>query len=142
MDTEPLQTSEPVAEYLIDEPETETQVDSRPWLFKPGQSGNPAGRPRKGQSAQEKLVAHVNRDADEILAGIVREARKGNTRAFIALWDRAFGVPKQTLVVERPDDPLTRWIQGMTGVSIDGVNAGDQPAIDNGYPALPPPTTE
>ncbi len=113
------------------------EPDNRPahW-FRAGdprasEAGKLGGRPRKGQSAQEKLVAHVNRDADEILAGIVREARKGNTRAFIALWDRAFGVPKQTLVVERPDDPLTRWIQGMSGID-----------VVNDVPLLPPPTTE
>ncbi len=134
-ESDELQIAEPVGQYLIDEPETDTQVDTKPWLFKPGQSGNPAGRPRKGESAQDKLRKQTDRRADKIIDGVLSQAERGNVRAFVSIWDRVYGVPKQSLVIERADDPLTQWLRGMGTI--------DTPIdVANDLPALPPPSTE
>ncbi len=130
-DSDALQISEPVAEYLIDEPETVTRADAKPWLFKPGQSGNPNGRPKKGQSLPEKLRASIDRRADKIIDGQLTAAERGNTRAFVAAMSYAYGVPATKLIVQREDDPLTQWLMGMA--AIEAVND---------LPALPPPTTD
>ncbi len=115
----------------------------RPGTFGPGNKANPwgpKGNPEK-RTAMSELRRLADKNATPLARALVKNALNGNVRAWVAMADRAYGVPKQSLEISRADDPLTRWIQGMTGVSIDAVNAGDQPAIDNGYPALPPPTT-
>ncbi len=120
---------------LIVEPETTgtRRVIGRP--FEPGQSGNPAGRPRKGESAQDKLRKQTDRRADKIIDGVLSQAERGNVRAFVSIWDRVYGVPKQSLVIERADDPLTQWLMGMA--SPDRAIAAIEAVND--LPALPAP---
>lgn len=71
--------------------------------FKPGQSGNPKGRPKK-LPAIDKLLADVlgsedeeNSEAKQILEALVKKAKKGDTRAAEILLDRGYGKPKQTI---------------------------------------------
>lgn len=56
------------------ENETEEQSNSRPWLFKKGQSGNPGGR-KKGTKtlktyAQEMIQSMTDEERQEYLAGL------------------------------------------------------------------------
>ncbi len=103
----------------------------KPWLWHKGQpSSNPYGR--AGNPDKKTMVTEVRRKADRkasrLADALIETALKGNVRAFIAIRDTAYGVPKQSLVIERADDPLTRWIQGMSGID-----------VVNDLPALPPP---
>ncbi len=118
-------------ENLIAEPETGSQQRDSRGYFLPGVSGNPNGRPKKGQSLPEKLRASIDRRADKIIDGQLSAAERGNTRAFVAAMSYAYGVPATKLIVQREDDPLTQWLMGMA--AIEAVND---------LPALPPPTTE
>ncbi len=71
----------------------------KPW--KPGQSGNPGGRPKRDWAA-EIARAVFERNADAIERAFARALRKGNVRAFKVLADRAYGrVPQQ---IEHPDE--------------------------------------
>jgi hypothetical protein len=65
----------------------------RPW--KPGQSGNPGGRPKRDLAA-EIAQAIFERDAEAIGSVFAAELRKGNSKLFTALADRAYGKPRQS----------------------------------------------
>ena len=66
----------------------------RPW--KPGQSGNPGGRPKRDIAA-EIARAIFERDTEAIERVFATELKKGNSRVFTALADRAYGKPRQSL---------------------------------------------
>lgn len=66
----------------------------KPW--KPGQSGNPGGRPKRNMAA-EIAQAIFERDAEAIERVFAAQLRKGNYRVFTALADRAYGRPRQSL---------------------------------------------
>lgn len=72
-------------------------------VLEKGQSGNPAGRPKKLPEL-DKLLAEVlgeEKDgmtaADAILKKLRQMATQGNLRAAEILLDRAYGKPKQAL---------------------------------------------
>ena len=74
-----------------------------PHKWKKGQSGNPAGRPKKLPELRE-LLANVLGDekdgktaAEAILMALRAKATKGDVRAAELLLDRAYGKPKQDI---------------------------------------------
>lgn len=89
--------------------------------FKPGESGNPAGRPR-GLS-EMRLAARVH--TPEALTTLVRimRSRKANAsarvRAVTELLDRAWGKPVQELAVQGAmahiDVPEKKWAEKSKG---------------------------
>ena len=62
--------------------------------FKPGQSGNPGGRPKKDLAS---IIASevFAENPESIKAGLVKKLQHGDPAAFKALADRAFGRPPQ-----------------------------------------------
>lgn len=72
--------------------ELKEQSDSRPWLFKKGQSGNPKGRP-PGKSLKERAKAMLNamteEEEQEFLAGMDKRT----------IWEMAEGKAKQDMEV-------------------------------------------
>jgi hypothetical protein len=81
--------------------------------FKPGQSGNPNGRPKKLPEL-EVLLAEVLSDekdgteaAKAILMALRAKAVKGDIRAAEVLLDRAYGKAKQSSEVSiKTDQPI------------------------------------
>jgi hypothetical protein len=90
--------------------------------FVPGQSGNPAGRPRtKGLVAALKVaVAEVGKDGrtvEEALADeLVRQALRGRRRlvAIAEIFDRLEGRPRQSVDL----NDVTRRLQGRTDAEL------------------------
>lgn len=87
------------------EPPVETQ-------FKPGQSGNPLGRPKK-LPAIDVLMAEVlgsiddkKSEAQAIIEALVKRALKGDVRAAEVLLDRGYGKAKQTTELIIPEDQI------------------------------------
>lgn len=64
-------------------------------LWKPGQSGNPAGRP-PGQSAITRLRAQLEPDAPEILQTMVAAAKGGDVQAARLILERILPPVKAT----------------------------------------------
>jgi hypothetical protein len=67
--------------------------------FKPGQSGNPGGRPRVIAEIQSLARQHTA-DAIETLATIMKDGRASapaRVSAAMALLDRGYGKPVQTI---------------------------------------------
>jgi len=95
-------TGKTVTEQSIEQ----SQQSEKPWQFKPGQSGNPNGRPVGSQSFStkwkifiDKVAAQNNmtpQEIDEQLFSIgFKKAKEGDYRFYQDLHDRLYGKPKQ-----------------------------------------------
>jgi len=63
--------------------------------FKPGESGNPAGRPKKGEALTEILRNVVDK---ELLAQkLMEKVEDGDLNAIKYVYDRVDGKPKETV---------------------------------------------
>lgn len=99
-----------MAESSITKQETSSVVGfCRPPVqhqFKPGQSGNPAGRP-KGQSVTAILRQVVDADdstlAEQLVRKLVDRAIGGDIRAIREVLDRLEGKPRQSIAVSREE---------------------------------------
>lgn len=78
--------------------DTTTQNKRRPG-FQPGQSGNPAGRPKGNSSRAARLLQALSgEDIDGILSAMVEEAKGGNVGAARLLIERIFPPAKERLL--------------------------------------------
>jgi CO/xanthine dehydrogenase Mo-binding subunit len=90
----------------------------KPW--KPGQSGNPGGRPKRDLAA-EIARAIFEQDSEAITRAFAAELKKGNAKVFAALADRAYGKPRQQVEhVGEDGDPI------QTSVVVHFVRTGSE----------------
>ena len=66
--------------------------------FKPGQSGNPSGRPKKDIAADIARQLFEG-NAELIAKAMLKQLKKGNPKVFAILADRAWGKPHQQIDV-------------------------------------------
>ena len=78
---------------------TDNQSNNRPWLWKKGQSGNPAGRP-KGMTAKERAKAYLMTMSDEEFEDFLDGMDKKT------IWEMAEGKAKQDMDVTSEGKPL------------------------------------
>lgn len=146
-DTDGDELATPTAEYdspngsVTEQPEPPSSVYPDRTIggrFIKGNPGGP-GHPRKGESVPEKLKKRVERDSDKVVEAVMKRLLRGDAvgnRAFADVRDTIYGVPKQTLVVEREEtagDRLTRNVYAqlakLTGQTVD---AEDVRVLDEG----------
>lgn len=80
--------------------------------FKPGQSGNPKGQPRKTPEIEELLAEVLGEDGSEaklIIQALIKKAKKGDVRAAEVVFDRAFGKAKQFIKTDVNGEFIVRW---------------------------------
>lgn len=76
------------------------------WQWKPGQSGNPGGRP-KNDVAKAICQAVFENNADEIYKGIAAELIAGKAYTLQVAAERAYGKPPQPIVGDESGEPIT-----------------------------------
>jgi len=71
---------------------------AEPYKFKPGQSGNPGGRP-KATPITDALRDALSDPAEleKFIGAVIKKAKKGDVKAFQAVSDRLEGKPAQAL---------------------------------------------
>ena len=87
--------------------EKTAEKQSKPWLFRPGQSGNPNGRPKGTISLTaeikkrlEMLSPDQKRTALEVLAdNIIQDALDGRKQERKLTWNYVDGMPQQKVEV-------------------------------------------
>jgi Family of unknown function (DUF5681) len=94
----------------------------KPW--KPGQSGNPGGRPKR-DLASELAKAIFENNSEAIYRGMARKLAKGDARLFKALADRAYGRVKEQVevnfsqsIVERLQEGRRRALEGLSDAEL------------------------
>lgn len=93
-----------------------TNRDDKPWLFKPGQSGNPKGRPPGGHSITEAVKALMDNQPevrDAMVKQIVAMALNGDISTIRTLWAYMDGMPRQQTDITSGGQPLP-ILGGMT----------------------------
>lgn len=66
----------------------------KPFMWKPGQSGNPGGRPRR-DFASELCRAVIEDNPDLVYKGILKTLRKGSAFGLQVVADRGYGKLKE-----------------------------------------------
>ncbi len=73
--------------------------------FKPGQSGNPLGKPKGAKHASTKLRDAIASDLQAIVAALVEKAKEGDTAAAALLFSRT--LPPLRPMSDSPEVPLS-----------------------------------
>jgi hypothetical protein len=91
--------------------------------FKPGESGNPNGRPKKLPQLDSLLADVLGEEKDgieaakAILMALRSKAVKGDVKAAESLLDRAYGKPTQKTELSGPDGKAIQ-IEQITGMIV------------------------
>ena len=72
-----------------------------PHAWKPGQSGNPGGRPRVLRDIQELAQQHTDKAVEALVAAL--DDPRSCVAAASALLDRGYGKPRQTTELTGPN---------------------------------------
>lgn len=85
-----------------------TDKQQKPWLFKPGQSGNPAGRPKGAIGFRTKWLQFIEKVAEEnkvtpdeverkLFAVAYKQMTEGNVKYWKDIQDRVYGMATQKI---------------------------------------------
>ena len=93
--------------------------------FKPGQSGNPDGRPKKGYSITEwfkEMLASKPEVKDAIGKSIMKKALEGDVTAQKLVWSYMDGMPSQAIEQKVEVTHVIPILGGVSNVPINDSN--------------------
>jgi hypothetical protein len=121
---------------------------TKPYRFRPGQSGNPSGRPKyallsRAYRNQLETICETDPEhrtyAEVIAEALAKQAVKGNIQAAAEIADRVEGRPRQAITVgrEEAEGPnvyeLISRIAGRSTPSLEsGSESGDRTPVGGG----------
>jgi len=110
-------------EKQVKMPNIENLKRGKKTQFKPGQSGNPKGRPKLPAIYKDSLIKIMLEKEDgviileKILRSLRDQAIEGNVRAIQEILDRIIGKPQQfidhTSDGEKINIPIIKWVNGI-----------------------------
>jgi hypothetical protein len=123
----------------------EKQIENKsdkPWLWKPGESGNPMGRPHKGHSITETIRRMMDEKPEikkALASKILQSALDGDITAMKTIWNYIDGMPLQKQEIGGVDgQPIIitaarGFIPPGTPIASTSVgsNAGELPAVQD-----------
>jgi hypothetical protein len=89
--------------------------------FKKGQSGNPKGRPKKGDTFSDIFEKYMSEE--ELFTFYVKLIKEGDKTAIVNAIDRIFGKPKIKIEHSGDEEQPAKWI-------IEVRNVGNKKATD------------
>lgn len=81
------------------------------WQWKPGQSGNPGGRPKNDVARQIAQAAFEN-NPELVYSGLVKQMKRGNGFVFQVAADRAYGKLTDKMELNAGEELLLRLMAG------------------------------
>ena len=107
-----------------------TSIDTR---FKPGQSGNPGGRPR-GEHRVRELAQQYTAEALETLVQVMHNGRPSErVAAAVAILDRGWGKPAQEVTVH--DNAKLSLVDLLTSLA-GGNHIAEYPLVSGSHDQL------
>lgn len=100
--------------------------NDKPWLFKPGQSGNPAGRKAGSRNRASVLLDQIGDEAAEgVLKAVIAKAMDGDTASAALVLSRAWVAKKnRSVAVELPTVETTADIMAALSAVLSSVADG------------------
>ena len=77
--------------------------ESKPWQFKPGQSGNPGGKNPEREALRRLILGEYGRKSVEGIAALAVNARSEKVRLDAYIWLAEQAVGKATQAISAPD---------------------------------------
>lgn len=100
--------------------------DEHPWRFKPGRSGNPAGRPKGRRNRATVLREALAGLGDtEIVERTVAQAKRGNPRAVRLLFNVLLPPARHTIELDLPDPTTAQGLSDAMGEVLRAMCAGE-----------------
>ena len=99
-------------------------TSKKPGRWKPGQSGNPKGKP-PGSGELQRLRASIAADVPEILAGLVAAAKGGDAQAAKLILERIFPAVKPVEQTQELDLPEGGTLTAQGRAVLSAVALGD-----------------
>ena len=84
--------------------------------WKPGQSGNPGGRPKRDMAA-EIAQAIFEENPEAIYRAMLKALKRGNPKVFAVLAERGFGRLKETIELSTNEEVLAALAEGRKRVA-------------------------
>lgn len=108
---EHVRHSKSACEQAIQQPKESPAARIAQWRWKPGQSGNPSGRPKQDAAADIARAIFEN-NPEAVYRALAKRLLKGDAYAFKELAERGYGKLKETVEVKATEELVADLLAG------------------------------